>query len=338
MPKLFNKALCWTDIHLGLKNNSQHHNEDCWEFTKWMVDYALRENCDTAIFLGDFHNNRNSVNVLTLNYSQRCLEHVAQNFKKIYMIPGNHDLYYRDQRSVHSFLWARNISGVEIFNDITIINDCAFVPWLLSDEHQKISKIEAKYAFGHLELPHFMMNSQVRMPDVGEIQQSHLSGVELVFSGHFHKRQRQNNIQYMGNCFPHNFSDVNDDNRGIMILEWGAEPQFVYWPDSPRYRVLNLSDVIQDPEKTLHPRSYVRINLDVALSYEEASMLKESFAKDYNLREITWLPPKNTELTENTSNTDIKFQSVDSIVANEITTIQSEVYDPSLLLNIFQHL
>lgn len=93
MANLFKKAMVWTDLHLGLKSNSVQHNEDCWEFTKWMCELAEEQGCETCLFLGDFHNNRNTINVMTLNYSLRCLEHVASKFEKTIMIPGNHDLF-----------------------------------------------------------------------------------------------------------------------------------------------------------------------------------------------------------------------------------------------------
>ena len=34
-----------------------------------------------------------------------------------------------------------------------------------------------------------------------------------VFSGHFHRRQVKGNIHYIGNTFPHNYSDANDFNH-----------------------------------------------------------------------------------------------------------------------------
>ena len=73
MSNLFRRAMVFTDIHLGLKSNGLQHNEDCLNFVKWMCELAQERECDTCLFLGDFHNNRNSINVLTLNYSLQCL-------------------------------------------------------------------------------------------------------------------------------------------------------------------------------------------------------------------------------------------------------------------------
>ena len=95
MSNLFKKAAIFTDLHLGLKSNSILHNEDCWKFVQWMVQKAKEEGCETCLFLGDYHNNRASISILTLNYSLKCLEHMNANFDRVFFIPGNHDLYYR---------------------------------------------------------------------------------------------------------------------------------------------------------------------------------------------------------------------------------------------------
>jgi len=57
------------------------------------------------------------------------------------------------------------------------------------------------------------------MPDHGTVQRGDFGGFDHVFTGHFHKRQTANNITYIGNCFPHNYADAGDDERGMMILE-----------------------------------------------------------------------------------------------------------------------
>ena len=71
MTNLFKKAAVFTDIHFGLKSNSTQHNDDCLNFVKWATAKAKEEGCETAMFLGDWHNNRASINIVTLNYSLR---------------------------------------------------------------------------------------------------------------------------------------------------------------------------------------------------------------------------------------------------------------------------
>jgi DNA repair exonuclease SbcCD nuclease subunit len=338
MSNLFKKAMLITDIHFGLKSNSTQHNEDCLNFIKWATSKAKEEGCETAFFLGDWHNNRASISILTLGYSLQALEHLNDNFSTVYFIPGNHDLYYRDKRDVQSVEWAKYLSNVVICNDWTTAGDCVIAPWLVADDHKRIPKLKGKYMFGHFELPGYLMNAMVAMPEHGELRGDSFSNFDHVFTGHFHKRQTQRNITYIGNCFPHNYADAGDDDRGLTILEWGKPPEYHAWPNQPQYRVFNLSDVINHTEKMLRPNMHVRVNLDIDISYEEASFIKETFVADYRLREITIIPAKATDLTEYKIQGNIEFESIDQIVYNQLNNIDSQQFNKNLLVDIYRNL
>ena len=192
--------------------------------------------------------------------------------------------------------------------------------------------------FGHFELPGYMMNAMVAMPDHGEVQREHFTGFDHVFTGHFHKRQTKKNITYIGNAFPHNFADAGDDERGLTVLEWGQDPVYHAWPDQPRYRVLGLANLIDNASTLLGAGMHVRVQLDIEISYEEANFIKETFIRDYQLREMALIPNKNALLDENMAPGDVKFESVDQIVTDQIIKLDRGVYDPKLLLEIYQSL
>lgn len=338
MPNLFKKAAVFTDIHFGLKSNSQLHNEDCLNFIKWATAKAREEGCETCFFLGDWHNNRASINIVTLNYSLRALEHLNENFDRVFFIPGNHDLYYRDKRDIQSVEWARHLPKVEICNDWFSDGDVIIAPWLVGDDYKRIPKLKGKYMFGHFELPHFFMNAMVQMPDHGDLKRETFSHFEQVFTGHFHKRQQYKNISYIGNCFPHNYADAGDDERGLCILEWDKDPVYFAWPDQPTYRVLGLGAIIDHADTLLKPGMHVRVNIDIPISYEEATFIKETFIESHKLREVTLIPQKNADVNDFEIQGNVEFESVDQIVTNQLTSIQSDHYNNNLLLDIYRNL
>jgi DNA repair exonuclease SbcCD nuclease subunit len=322
-----------------MKGNSRVHNQDCEDFVDWFIETAKENGCETGIFCGDWNHNRNSLNLTTMDSGLRSLEKLGQAFDQFFMFAGNHDLYYKDKRDVKSTEFAKHIPGVTVVNDVLVNDDVALVPWLVGDEWKRISKIKARYMFGHFELPSFYMNAMVQMPDHGELKSEYFVNQDYVFSGHFHKRQVQGKIHYIGNAFPHNYADSWDDARGMMILdrENNQEPEYINWPDAPKYRTIALSQLIDQKDTLLKSKMYLRVTIDIPISFEEANFIKETFIKEYDCREITLIPQK--QLDEMTSDIDIaKFESVDQIVSNEILAIDSDNFDKSLLLNIYSEL
>jgi DNA repair exonuclease SbcCD nuclease subunit len=337
VSNLFKKVACFTDIHFGLKSNSNTHNQDCEEFVDWYIAKAKEEGCDTGIFMGDWHHNRNSLNITTMDYSLRALEKLGQAFDNFYFFPGNHDLYYKDKRDIHSVEFGKYIPGITVVHEPTTIGDVTLCPWLVGEEWKTVGKKGGKYIFGHFELPSFFMNAMVQMPDHGEIQLDSFKGYELGFSGHFHKRQQQQNMVYIGNAFPHNYADAWDDDRGMMILEWGGQPEYHSWPNQPTFRTITLSRLIDEADRLILPKQHLRVTLDIDITYEEASFIKEKYMADYDIRELTLIAEKKA--VEISTDIDIQaFESVDQIVSSQLVSIESDTYDKNTLLAIYNNL
>jgi hypothetical protein len=124
----------------------------------------------------------------------------------------------------------------------------------------------------------------------------------------------------------------------MMILDWGCEPEFHAWPNQPIFRVYKLSDILDNPEGLLLPKSSVRVHLDIDISYEEANFIRETLIPQYGLREMSLIPIKNTEFAQDLAPGEVNFESVDQIVIDQITKIESDFYDPKLLLEIYRNL
>jgi DNA repair exonuclease SbcCD nuclease subunit len=334
---LFKRAAVFTDIHFGNKSNSQTFNRDCLDFVTWFCNEAKRQGAETCIFMGDWHHQRASINVATLNYSIQALELLNTTFDTVHFIPGNHDEYYRDKRDYNSIAFIKKFENIQFYNDITTVDGVAFIPWLVGEEHKQMRKVTADYVIGHFELPHFYMNAMVQMPDHGELNAGDFGRCGTVFTGHFHKRQEKENVVYTGNAFPHNYSDAWDDDRGMMLLDWDGTREYIAWPEQPKYRMLKISQLLEGPEKYLGPKTYARVNLDVDISYEEANFIKETFMDEYQLREMSLIPVKVEDMDMQISG-EINFESVDTIVTSQLQQIDSQQYDTNLMLDIYRNL
>jgi hypothetical protein len=142
---------------------------------------------------------------------------------------------------------------------------------------------------------------------------------------------------YIGNAFPHNYADTWDDERGMMVLEWGKTPEYFTWDNQPTFRTLKLSQLIDDADTIIKPKQHLRVTLDIDISFEEASFIKEKFIGDYDIRELTLIAEKK-EIEINT-NIDVQaFESVDQIVSSQIISIESDQFDKNTLLSIYNSL
>ena len=69
------------------------------------------------LFLGDFHHNRNSINITTMDYSLRLLEKLDATGLRTMFIPGNHDLYHKDKRTLNSIKYISKFKNIQLIND-----------------------------------------------------------------------------------------------------------------------------------------------------------------------------------------------------------------------------
>lgn len=302
-----------------------------------MCAIAKEKNIKTAIFCGDWHHNRNNVSNSTLHYSLRCFETLSNNFDNVFIIGGNHDYCFRDKRDIASIDFSRNISNITVVNDIMTIDNITLCPWLVGEEYKKLKTLKSEYLFAHLEIPGFYMNANIQMPDHGGLNGGHLSNFKHVYVGHFHKRQTQGNITYLGNCFPHNYNDANDDERGIMIFDQNQPHEFLSWPDAPRYRKQDLKEVLNNLDQ-LDQRYNLRLNVDLPLDFEDVIFIKETLTAQFDLREIE-LKIHNMEEEINYEEKAVEDkETLDETIIKFLSNIDSTNFSSKLLVDIYKSL
>lgn len=345
---MFKKVAVFTDIHLGKRSDSEQHNQDCLRYIKWFCKQARKHKCDTVIFMGDFFENRSKIGSLTLHYAHLVISELNSLGLPIYWISGNHDMYYRHKRDIVSVSFVEAYSNVTLINEITEIDGVLLSPFLVSGEYAIPPDREVKYVFGHFELPHFLLNEMVEMPDRGGLHADHFYQCEMVFSGHFHKRQLKTNsegipIWYIGNTFPMDFNDANDRERGMMILEWDQEPQFLDWPEAPNYNRIKLStlvDLIEEDklEERFNQYSVIDCKDDLNTDLEDIVEIREALAeivRDIQIRQAQ----SEIDVSEEVElEQDQEEKTLDSLVADHLRKLDTrgEDIDTELLVSLFR--
>ena len=122
-----------------------------------------------------------------------------------------------------------------------------------------------------------------------------------------------------------------------MFLDWDKAPEYRIWPDAPKYRSINLSKLLEDPETVLEPNAYIRVKVDLDISYEEANFIKENFADNYQIRDLALVPKQKDEHSQEVEG-EIIFESVDQIVTNQLGKIESDTFENNILIEIYNNL
>ena len=283
------KVAMFTDIHFGKKNNSILHNQDCLDFVKWFCEQVRTEGGVTHVmFLGDWFENRNAVNILTLDFARDAVEELNKLNLPIYIIIGNHDLYHRESRKVYSTKVFEEFKNVVLVNEPLVVdNQFLICPYLFKKEYPTLAQYNhLPYWMGHFEFRNFVVTGTDRRMDHGP-DHTQFTGPTHIFSGHFHKRQANDNVVYIGNTFPMDYGDQGDDERGMCILDTNEEKvEFINWEDCPKYRKIKLSSVL-DGQIDFPPKCRVRCLIDVDIAYSDAQALREEMVKSLGLREFS---------------------------------------------------
>ena len=342
MTNLFKKAAVFTDIHFGKKSDSEEHNKDCLAYIEWFCRQVRENDCDTVIFMGDWFDNRSKLRVDTIDYSWRAIQLLDDLGIPIHWLIGNHDLFFRNHRTIHALPYLNK--HFNVINELKVDGNVLFCPWLTGNEFTEVPSYEVKYIFGHLELPLFLLNENVAMPDRGGLHSDHFTECEAVFSGHFHKRQLKINVHgvpvwYIGNCFPHDFNDVNDSKRGCMILEWGMDPEFMDWDDAPNYHRTSLTSLLAAAETDSLPyneRSVVECKDDIGIEIEEAMKVKELIGQ--SIRDLRLRPANKNLAVDIETEIGDTAQSVDDMVVEHLGMLDTDGsdYDSALLIQLYQ--
>jgi DNA repair exonuclease SbcCD nuclease subunit len=346
------KAAAMSDIHFGKKGNSEQHNQDCLDFIEWFCEQVRQDSdIDHVIFCGDWHEHRAALNLLTMSYSYQGAELLSKLGIPIFIIVGNHDLFHRHTRSVFSTLMFQDLPNIYLIPEPTVISmhngEVLLAPYLFQEEYPSLAKYEKiPVWWGHFEFKGFVISGyNIKLPHGPD--HNDFKGPKRIFSGHFHQRQIIDNIVYMGNTFPMDFSDSGDYHRGMVVYEYANDRlSFLDWGDCPKYIKAKLSTLL-DESATIPSNARVRCVIDVPLNYEESLVVKQEYLTKYDLRELNLLETdelddvlENTsaELAEIVEDTDTSVNSLDGLVIQMLNNIDTDQIDRDMLVYIYSKL
>ena len=119
------KIVIFSDLHVGVSSDSKIRLNETRKCVDWIIKKFKDEYVDYVIFCGDLFNSRYSVNVNTLNHGVQIIEELSINFEQVFLIVGNHDIYYKNSNEINSVSFLEKVS--ENDNVHVISNNAKFL-------------------------------------------------------------------------------------------------------------------------------------------------------------------------------------------------------------------
>lgn len=348
MNKLLKKAAIFSDIHFGKKNNSEEHNQDCLNFLKWFCEKIKNDpEIDHVWFLGDWHEHRAAINAFTLQRSYQGAKMLNDLGMPIMWITGNHDLAFRNTRTTFTTEIFEPFENIVLINETQVIDyihgGVLAIPYLREDEYPTlIEHSKVPVALGHLELKGFRVSGSSNIMEHGPEAGTFFKNQKRVFSGHFHQRQTQGNVWYVGSPFCMDFSDANDTKRGMAVYNFETDQlKFTDWKDGPQYLKLSLSDVLENPKQTLVKNARVKVDVDTEITFEESNIIREKLQKKFALREITLEESYSIDVQlseDEQAIEELQLETTNEVITELLRRIKDSNVDTELLLSIYNKL
>ena len=240
------KILFFSDLHLGVHQNSQIWHKIALEVGEW-IDVVMKQcRLDTIIFAGDVFHDRHEIGVNTLHIAKKFFDILAN--YNIYIIPGNHDSFLSSTVEVNSAEILSN-SNIFVFSKPTVLQiddkNILMCPWKTD-----ISALNERfdYVVGHFDIVNFKMNAN-KICEEGTSSKDLFEKTKNVITGHFHCRQfrkyDEGNILYLGSPYEMDFGD-RGQQKGVTIIDINDETfEFIENKTSPKHFRLQINDLIE---------------------------------------------------------------------------------------------
>ena len=214
------KVAILNDTHAGVRQSSEifmDYQEKFYRdvFFPYLEEHGIKK----IVHLGDYYENRTSINFKALNHNRRIfLDELRVRGIHMDIIPGNHDCYYKNTNNLNALkeLLGHYMNEVNIIEEPTVMNydglNFALIPWINNENEEKIkyfiNTCKADILGAHLELSGFEM--QAGIPCHDGMDAGLFRRFDMVLSGHFHTKSTIGNIHYLGSQMEFMWSDCND--------------------------------------------------------------------------------------------------------------------------------
>lgn len=214
-----------TDTHFGVRSDSEHFDKALKQFfDEEFFPYLEKHKITTIIHLGDLFDRRKYVNYQILANAKECFLDKLSGYD-VHIIPGNHDVYYKNTNAVNCLDLLLNENHVVnvhqkpvhlMFGKLKV----ALIPWITEDNETEcltfLNDSAATVCMGHFDIVGFKMTNGQNCEH--GYNPENFSKFDLTLSGHFHHKSNKKNIHYLGCPFEQTWDDY-ESTKGFHVLD-----------------------------------------------------------------------------------------------------------------------
>jgi len=347
------KVLLYSDIHISQHKKSYERLNDCLAVLEWTFVTARQHQVKNIIFAGDLFQDRQKIDVITYSKTFDILLNNCTGEFNLFLLLGNHDLWYHDKWDVSSVLPFSALPNVTVINrpSTKIIADIPvyFLPYT-HDPITHLKKLLAsasdkhfKTLIGHLACHGATLNSlyntysDVIIEHDGEMVQvgeEVFAGWDKVWLGHYHCSQKiGKNIEYIGSPLQLTFGEAFQDKHIIIYDLVNGKAEYVENTFSPKHIISTEEDIF----KHEIGNNFIRINTNIAGKSEIIDFKKNVEKKLPSTLEI--LPhQKREEQKDIVKKAKELFQREDDMLENFVKISDTGNLDKKLLMDIVKNI
>ena len=332
------------DTHFGARNDAPLFLDHFLDFFEnRFFPYLKEHNIDKIIHLGDFMDRRKFVNFHTLNQVRtRFIKQLKAANISMDCIAGNHDTYFRNTNEINSlrelfeddFTIYDNIPVKKKIDSVEFI----FVPWINKNNYEAsidfIKNNSAEFVIGHFEFAGYQVLRGIKHEEGTD--PSLFAKFEHVYSGHFHCKQTEKNISYLGTPYEITFADVNE-KKGFHVFDTETRIMEFVPNENKLFYVIRYNDTESDPLKcnfTQYKNKFVKIIVENKTKPYVFDRFLDSFYSA-QVANLTILEDQVTDIIS-VDKVDASLDTV-SMINNEIDNM-SEIQNKEKLKKIIHEL
>ena len=330
-----------TDTHWGARNDSVIFADYFSKFyDNVFFPYIDDHNIKTCIHLGDVVDRRKFIN-----------HNTAHNFKKVFfnrleeldidthIIIGNHDIFYKTTLRINApglnLNEYENVTCYSTAQDVRVEDENVFfIPWICEDNAEEFvaarDRSKASVAMGHLEIAGFYANQNYQCQHGTDARV--FDQFSQVFSGHFHKKNSNGNITYLGNPYQLYWNDEGD-TRGFHLFSLGSkELEFIENPYSMYSKIYYNEDQGKLFNPNLHADKYVKLIVEKSTPRKLSKLVDSLY--EVGIHDLNIIENFEIALED-----DVEVEAEDTLttLTNYVNALEEDV-DKGNLIEIFKSL